>query len=242
MRRAALLALATLLIGGCRKAAETEPLGSPGDSVAGTEARPNDRVGTSTQRSGEGSRSGVASSLIVVATTNPSEAQPCERVCGSLGDCLLADANYSTVAAGGLELMCLDLCVHSAEGAPAKAEFLACGSQTECGPLQACAERSWTALAAARKGPEISGVATTADPCKLGCGWMYACLYTEGPPGAASFDASIQMAVDSCGDSCDAMDEAGRDYYGRLAPCLINHCSSNGVYQCLEEVNPPYRY
>ncbi|HVI04061.1 MAG TPA: hypothetical protein VM869_35460, partial [Enhygromyxa sp.] len=178
-----------------------------------------------------------ATSLIAVATTSASEAQPCERVCGSLGDCLLADDAYTITAAGGLELQCLDLCVHSADAAPAKTEFLACGAQTECGPLQACAEQHWTALAAAREGPAVEGVvAPDANPCKLGCRWLYSCLYSGAPPGEAAFDPTFEQPATDCVNQCDQMSETDQEYFRTLYGCLINRCSTpDGVYQCIEE-------
>jgi hypothetical protein len=235
MSRAALLVLAVLLVGGCRKAPETSKLGSPGDSVAGTGATRDDPPGGRAQDRDVARRSGVPSSLIAVATTGANEAQPCERVCGSLGDCLLADAAYTTNVAGGLELVCLDMCVHSAEAAPAKAEFLACGGQTECGQLQACAERNWTALAAARQGPAVAGVtASDVDPCKSGCRWTYSCM-GGSPPGQGTLDPMWEEYVKSCVDMCDQMLPSEREYFDRMTPCLATRCTMEGVMQCSEE-------
>ena len=233
MSRPALLLCVALLVGGCKKA-EGERASAPAASVAGTEAK---HGSSSTPDVALVNQPKLASSLIAVATTSPSEAQPCERVCGSLGDCLLADEDYSSATAGGLELMCLDMCVHAADDAAAKAEFLAC-SQTECGQLQACAERTWTALAEARTAPAIEGVAApVADPCKLGCRWVYACLYGS-PPGDAWVDPQTEQNVNDCFSACEQASQEIQ-YLPKMPACLAHRCSMEGVYLCFEEsMNP----
>jgi hypothetical protein len=244
MLRAALLVFAALLGGGCQPGPEAEQLGSPGDSVAGTETKRDDRSPRSRSTDASvASNSGLANSLhslnslVAVATTSASEAQPCERVCGSLGDCLLAEHDYTTTAASGLELACLDMCVHSPELEPAKIEFLACGSQTQCGPLQACAERSWTALAAARQRPEVAAVIASADPCKLGCRWMFSCMYANLPPGEAALDPQLEQLTNDCTHQCDdgSLSASEREYFAQLPACMVNRCSIEGVYYCYEE-------
>jgi hypothetical protein len=236
MPRHALLVFAALLVGGCRTPPESEQLGSPGSSVAGTETKRDGHSPNSRSQDGSAAdSSGLANSLnslIAVATTSASEAQPCERVCGSLGDCLLVDDDYSITDAGGLELQCLDRCVHSPDTAPAKAEFLACGEQSECGPLQACAEQTWTALAEARQGPEVAGVIASADPCKLGCRWVYSCMTTGSPPGEAYVDDQIHQYISMCVEQCDHSEPVERDWYARMASCLPNHCTLERYAEC----------
>ena len=237
MSRPALLLCVALLVGGCKKA-EGERASAPAASVAGTEAKRSDRSPSS--RPLDNNRDGKpATSLIAVATTSASEAQPCERVCGNLGDCLLADDDYSSATAGGLELMCLDMCVHATDDAAAKAEFLACGSQSECGPLQACAERTWTALAEARTAPAIEGVAApVADPCKLGCRWVYACMYGS-KPGDAWVDPQTEQNLNDCFSACEQLPPQDIQYLPKMPACLAHRCSMEGVYLCFEESMSP---
>lgn len=235
MSRAALLVLAVSLIGGCKPAADDEPVDSPSDSVAGTEAKRSDRASGDGTGSTLASKPRLANSLVAVATTSASEAQPCERVCGSLGDCLLDDDSYTTVVAGGLELECLNLCVHAPDSAPIKSEFLACGAQTECGPLKSCAEQHWVALAEARRGPEIAGVVSpSADPCKNACRWMYSCIFTSTPPGDAPLDPAYEQYVTTCVDGCDQMAAAEREMMTNLGVCLVDNCSAERAGVCWE--------
>jgi hypothetical protein len=240
MRGAALLIVLALLPGGCEKRSSKQ-LGSPGSSVAGTETQQDDRSRSPKHSRELSSRSGVASplsslsSLIAVPTTTAGEAPPCERVCGSLGDCLLADADEATSAAG-LELACLDMCVHSADTAPAKVEFLACGTQSECGSLQACAERTWTALADARQRPEIEGVVAPENTCLLACTWMYSCIATGTPPGQVPFDPGFeQIMQQGCVEPCEQMPT--RESWRELPGCFANDCSYDGVQRCVEQAN-----
>jgi hypothetical protein len=235
MLRLALLAIAALLVGGCRTAADADHTGSPSGSIAGTEAK-QDRLRTKPAHAASATNSGLANSLIAVTATSASEAQPCERMCGSLGDCLFADDDYTTIAAGGLELQCLDMCVHSPDGDPAKTEFLACGSHSTCDQLQACAERNWLTLAASRRGPEIAGVVGSAiDPCQNGCWWTYACMGMGKPPIEAYVDENFEREVqNSCVDRCDEMAESERVQWITMGECLPNHCSSvEDSYHCL---------
>jgi hypothetical protein len=242
MTRLAPLVLFALLVGACRP--ETDPIGSPGGSVAGTETKHDGSASKSPSDATSGANSGVAKSLIAVTTTSASEAQPCEHMCGSLGDCLLADDAYTNVAASGLELQCLDMCVHAPDTDPVKTEFLACDSLTECGQLQACAERNWTALASVRsgQGPAISGViASNLDPCKNACRWVLACLVTGQPPGAAQLDEYIQREIDNCFGRCENGEVNGADLeqWIRMAECLPDHCSSvDDAYYCIYQMNP----
>lgn len=237
MSRGASLVFAALLLGGCRTTADRD-LGTSGDSLVDPEAQPDDRSSSSrSPNAGTEERSGSATSLIAVAAVEAGGAQPCERMCGSLGDCLFADATYSTSAAGGLELKCLDLCVHSPDAEPAKAEFLACGTESECGQLQACAQRTWAALASARKGPEVGGISSSdASPCQEGCRWVYSCI-AGAPPGQIELDPQAYRDMENCEKQCETTDVSDRDYMAKLAPCLANHCSLDGLWHCFEEAN-----
>jgi hypothetical protein len=102
MLRLGPLALAALLVGGCRPAADADHTGSPSDSIAGTETKQNRPSSKKPIELTPKKSSGLANSLIAVTATSVSEAAPCERMCGSLGDCLFADDTYTTAGAGSL--------------------------------------------------------------------------------------------------------------------------------------------
>jgi hypothetical protein len=226
------LVLALLLVGGCRTAADAEQIGSPGGSVAGTEAKAGKQSNQYTSTATAGSGTGLANALVAVTTITAGEAQPCERVCGSLGDCLFADDSYTAPIAGGLELECLDMCVHSPDNDRAKIDFLACASNTECGPLQACAEQSWTALAAARQSPDVSGIVASADPCKAGCRWYWACTQTGSPPGEAYLDPELDRQMNYCVDDCDNMQPDQRRMWVSFSECIPTHCAYDRIEDC----------
>jgi hypothetical protein len=237
MRRLAPLALVMLLgslVGGCRPDADHT---APDGSIAGTETK-HDRSASAKSTAAAAASSGSAKSLTRVTATSVDEAEPCERMCGSLGDCLFVDDAYTTVAASGLELQCLDLCVHAPDTEPAKTDFLACGNQTACGQLQACAERTWDALASVRRGhgPTIASVVTNVDPCKDGCRWVYSCLITGSPPGEAQVDEYIQKEINACLSRCegDEITDADLESWIKMAECLPNHCTSvDDAYTCI---------
>lgn len=232
-----ILLLAIVLVGACRPAADAEQIDAPSASVAGTEATTAE---VAKQRSPVAIASGdsmLGNTLVAVTTVNASDAQPCERVCGSLGDCLLANTSYAAQVAGGLELECLDMCVHSPDTEQAKIDFLACGSKTECGQLEACAERTWTALSEVRKSPEIAGIVASTDPCKLGCRWYFSCFYGFGPPGQAYLDPQLERDMNSCIDGCDNNPNVDRTVMGRFAECLPSHCTAERAHECWDFVH-----
>jgi len=239
MPRLPLLAIvAALLASGCRAPNEGDATGSPGGSIAGTETRHDlHRPGAGAQANTVTARAGSSRSptLTLVTTTAAADAQPCERVCGSLGDCLRTDSDHPALTAGGLELECLDRCVHSPADSPAKADFLACGTHDECGPLRTCATEHWAPLAGARHSPTVSGVAVSNDPCRSGCRWLYACMFTNMPPGEAYLDPQLEIQMNTCMDECDGADHLRdvRDAMIKLANCLPTHCSADRLYDCL---------
>src|SRR5690606_9910267 len=98
-----------------KTAADGDSAASPAESIAGAQTQSGERSSERKPGSAEAGNSNLGRSLVAVATINPDAAQPCERVCGSLGDCLLIDDAYTTAVARGLELECLDLCVHAPE-------------------------------------------------------------------------------------------------------------------------------
>jgi hypothetical protein len=231
MSRIVLLALVAL--GGCKTAADGEPPDSPGESVAGTETQRGDRASKpSASRVGS---LGAARSLVAVATVGRDQAQPCERVCGSLGDCLRVDDGYTTTAAGGLELQCLDLCVHAPEG-PAKSEFLACGAKSECGQLQACAEQKWAALAGVRRGPQVASVIVTGDPCMTGCEWMFTCMAGKSPRDA-DLDPQVEQEIqNNCRTMyCKDPSPIELESWSRFTSCMIERCTGD-LWSCWEQL------
>jgi hypothetical protein len=226
------LALAALLVGGCRPAADADHTGSPGDSVAGTETKQDRPSSEKPTEFTPEKNSGLANSLIAVTATSASEAGQCERMCGSLGDCLLADDAYTTAGAGSLELQCLDICVHSPEAEPAKTTFLACGSQTQCGQLVDCAEQNWDALAATRRSPEVGGIVASGDTCVLACDWIWACLFTNAPPGEIALDPVYEQYKGECANSCQQDSPQNREVMSQWYTCLQDNCSQDGYSRC----------
>lgn len=215
---------------GCKTAADNESPDSPGSSIAGTEARRGDR--TSEVRS---AGQNPTRSLVAVTGVGSHDAQPCERVCGSLGDCLLAAADYTNTVAGGLELECLNMCVHAPDTARTKAEFLACGAQTECGSLRACAAQHWAALAEVRKGPEIAGVTGGGrkDVCAIGCRWQTSCHYTGTPNGALPIE--VEREVEKCISSCEGGSPSDHSSWVKWVACIdVNECELQRAYQCYD--------
>ncbi|MFO7563544.1 MAG: hypothetical protein R6X02_12935 [Enhygromyxa sp.] len=236
MSRIALLALAATLIGGCRTAADGEPPGSLSESIAGTEARRDDRTSKGAPGPGVAPKSKLARSLIAVATVSPADAQPCEQVCGRLGDCLLADDAYTSVVAGGLELDCLDLCVHAPDDAAAKREFLACGSEAECGQLQSCAAHSWASLGEVHRQPPTGDAVAPTNACKVFCRWMYGCSYGGTPPSGGSYAPHVESEIEMCTNSCEQGPASEREMWAVLATCIdaISDCSWEHVDQCVQ--------
>ncbi len=236
MPRPASLALSALLfVGACRPAPEAEGAGAPTASVAGTEAdsERGASVRPKTARAGEPN---PASALIAVASVEAGAASPCERVCGSLGDCLLADRTYSDAVAGGLELECLDMCVHSPDAEPAKSAFLACGGKSECGALTTCAERNWPALAALHESPGVADVVAVNDTCKAGCRWYIACLFAGKPPGEAYLDSQSVELMETCIDQCDLVQTGHYEMMTHFADCLPDRCSYERAAECFDYV------
>lgn len=235
-----LAGIVILLASSCPIAADTDGPDSPDHSIAATETHPDKRrerpKSADASDRDHGPRSSLAHALVAVVSTPASEAEPCERMCGGLGDCLLADPDYSPANAGGLELQCLDLCVHSPDDHPAKAEFLACGAHDQCAGLQNCAEQHWSALAKTRRGPKVGGVLTSANPCKTGCRWLYACVYTNMPPGAGTLDSSAQQQLQTCISDCDerTYDNDTQAMMAMLAACLPTHCNAGTMHECWE--------
>lgn len=235
MPRSALFVVASIalaLVGGCRPAADAEPLGSPG-GVAGTEAegdRPKPGSSPGAGRPGsEGDR--PTSSPVAVAMTKSGEAGPCEQVCGSLGDCLLADEDYSSAVAGRLELECLGLCVHAPDDNAGKRGLLGCGGQA-CPELATCAERNWAAMSAASSRVEPGPVVSNGDPCVESCQWVISCNMNERPPDRTSLDPTSADEVDrQCALMCEMEDQ--REMMLQLRSCVVDNCSDrNALPEC----------
>jgi hypothetical protein len=237
MPRSALFVVASIalaLVGGCRPAADAEPVGSPGGpgaGVAGTEAE-GSRPKPGSGRPGT-DKDGPARSLVAVAITKSGEAGPCERVCGSLGDCLLADEDYSSAVAGRLELQCLDLCVHAPDDNAGKRGLLGCGGQA-CPELAACAERSWAAMSAGSSRVEPGAVVSNNDPCMEGCQLLWSCMASGQPPGRAG-DPDLEREMEKmCTQTCESLE---REVMIQLRPCVVDHCSDqNAIFACWSSV------
>jgi hypothetical protein len=218
--------------------ASSGSVGSPNASVAGSEAtKPSTRAaGTSKP----GDANALARSLVAVAATSHSEAQPCERVCGRVGDCLLEDGEGGAIGAigefeaGRLELECLDMCVHSPNGAAPRSTFLACENQSDCGPLLGCARSNWNALVATRSGPSVQGITTGGDSCNDGCRWYLSCAFTGLPPGQAQLAPEYEEAIRSCEVQCETIEPAERESFTRITDCIRDNCSHDRQSVCYD--------
>ncbi|PRQ04179.1 hypothetical protein ENSA5_10170 [Enhygromyxa salina] len=234
---AALFGAGLLIAGACNKSDQGAPKAdSPNASVAGTEANTHARTRANKAASAEASAdagTGLARALVSVASTSASEAEPCERTCGRLSDCLRESDDFRASEAGGLELECLSLCVHAPDDSPARASFLACEQRDDCGAVRSCAADGWTELAEVSHGPAIEGITAAAgDPCKAGCRWMYSCLISGAPPGEAYLDPQFEEQMITCENSCDSLDPADRETFVYLAECLPNHCGFGQGDEC----------
>ena len=228
MARPALLALAAIALLGCRPAADASsgPAGSPGDSVAGTEVPGSSGTRSRSPVAELVSTGALARSLVAVTATSATEAAPCERVCGSLGDCLLADDGYTASVAGRLELQCLDMCVHAPDDSAAKRSFLACGGQ-ECAGLEVCAENNWAALGANYVRAESAPVADSGDGCETACHWFYSCISFSQPPDRAPVDSEQDMQR-TCVQMCQEPSEA--DLILQIRSCVTQNCTDQDAF------------
>lgn len=232
------LGLLVMVVLACKPDASSGgSLGSPNASIAGREATsPSALGGTSTA----GSTGGLARSLVAVAATSSGEAQPCERTCGRVGDCLLEtqdtdDSRYrAEFESGRLELECLDLCVHAAESDAPRSTFLDCEKQSGCGELLGCARSNWDALAASRAAAGVQGVGIIrrGDSCGEGCRWMYSCIWTGAPPGQAYLDPMYEEQIRACETQCEYLSPADREVYAHYAECLPSNCSPDRYEVC----------
>jgi hypothetical protein len=231
----ALLGVLSLCVLACNKSdARSGTIGSPNASVAGSEARTPSSSAAGT--SAAGNANALARSVVAVATTSPGDAQPCERTCGRVGDCLLETKDVGEFEAGRLELQCLDVCVHSPETDGPRSAFLACEQQSSCEPLLGCARSNWEALVAARSGPSVQGITTGGDSCFDSCQWWLSCAYTGLPPDQASLSADFQESLRSCETQCE-VSPADREFYTRLADCMRVNCPHDRQEICYENLH-----
>lgn len=164
-----------------------------------------------------------SSSLISVASVTPEAAQPCEHLCGRVGDCLHETGRRADLSTR-LELECLDACVHSPVEAPAREQFLACEATTDCAALTGCAEGRWTELLAARVRPEIEGIIDTAPTCELACEWLISCVSTLSPPGSRPRDSYTDTQIRGCVDVCEH-DSVMFTEYTEIYECIVESCA-----------------
>ena len=223
------LALLGLAVLACNKREESS-IGSPSGSAAGSE----NAGSTSGRDSGDPSGAiALTRSLVTVASVPPTDAQPCERTCGRVGDCLLETHDVDDFEASRLELECLDACVHSPADAEPRTSFLACEQKSSCGDLLGCARTSWNSLMASRVGPVVSGVTTGGDKCIEGCRWMYWCIFTSSPPGSTYLDPAYEEIIRGCEAGCQTYQPAERAQYEYWSECMPSHCSQEQYTACL---------
>jgi hypothetical protein len=231
--RGSVIAMLGLLLACNKTDAGTSTLGSPNASVAGNEA---DKPGSKAARSSEaGSADALARSLVAVAATSLGDAQPCERTCGRVGDCLLEGGDVGEFEAGRLELECLDVCVHSPESEGSRSAFLGCEQQSGCGELLGCARSNWDALVASRTGPSVQGITASGDACVDSCRWMYSCMFSGMPPGQATLPAEYEEYVRSCDTMCETISPAEYELYARLGDCMRSNCGSDRQNDCFND-------
>ncbi len=166
-----------------------------------------------------------------VVAIDPSEAWPCERMCGRIGDCLQTDRVENPASATGVEFACLDTCVYADPLNPAAAAFQACETATECGELLGCARARWDAATAARRAVEIpTEFAVVRDICETACLGLQSCSFFYKMPNeiAGMATADFYSSVDMCTEGCRSM---GDQVYAPYAPC-IDEPTCDQFYSC----------
>lgn len=225
----ALVLVGTVLIGCNDKPTGGATLDSPDAAAAGSEAR------AQRARSDRTSLTGGATpvrSLVAVASTSAKEAEPCERTCGRVGDCLLDGDEVNAFEAGRLELQCLEMCVHTPES-QVRSAFLGCEAKSACSELLGCARSKWEPLAATHQGLAVQGfTARAADPCTDGCRWMYYCSQTGAPPGQATLSPEYEQQMRACEAACEAGGPYDRELWIRFVECAPTKCSPMEIINC----------
>lgn len=139
----------------------------------------------------------------------------CERMCGSVGDCLREGGDVSDAGhvrdAVHLELTCLDLCVNVDATSEVGKRFRACEGRDACDPLLSCARKDWDAAAKAR-GTVFTQIdaAPSYDTCELVCGGMYSCMYHDRPlqqlrERGQQFEQDVASCMRSCEPDTESM-------------------------------------
>ena len=223
------LALLGLAVLACNKPVDGSSLGSPSGSAAGSEIANSDRDANADADAA----TALTRSLVTVASIPPTDAQPCERICGRVGDCLLETHDVADFDAGRLELECLDSCVHSPTDGQTRTDFLACEQESSCGDLLGCARTNWEPLLASRVGPVVNGVTTGGDGCIEGCRWLFWCIYTNTPPGSGYLSPDAEEGIRGCEANCSVLQPAEREQMAYWAECLPTHCSQEQFSACM---------
>lgn len=236
--RGCVLALLGMLlgvgVGACDKSDASGTVGSPNASAAGNEAGKPGSPGAGPNETRNADA--LVRSLVAVAATSPSDAQPCERTCGRVGDCLLADEDVGEFEASRLELECLDVCVHAPENEAARSAFLACDEPSGCGELLGCARLNWDALVAARSGPAVQGITTGGgDSCFDSCQWWLSCMVNGVSPDQAPLPSEYEESLRSCEMQCETS-PAERDLYRNLGECARANCSPERLMACYDNL------
>ena len=218
----------------CTTAPRTKSFGEAEGAVAGSAAAEASREpgpGRASHAS-RSTRARLPGELVAVVATEASATPPCERVCGRLGDCLFESEDHSTRTAAGLELQCLDMCVHNPETSLAREAMIGCARHPGCAELRSCAAHQWDALAAGQREHEIEVIASD-NVCMEACRWMHACLWTGQPPGAA-YLPEVEDYVRECQDRCPEISQSERDKLATLYACLPDNCSYERAMSCWE--------
>lgn len=209
------------------KAGESQGASESVDARTDAEATPSSARMPSSSLAATSSPGSLAP--VAVVALDASEARPCERLCLNVGDCLFADEGYSDRAAAGLELECLDLCVHAPAEAPERASFLRCEQRSSCGELTTCVGDLWEPLRASHAPRETAAVEALTNGCESACTWLYYCLFTGQAPGEFGLEQSMQEGLDSCVKNCEDLGPAEQEEMGRMLPCLYDECTKDAT-------------
>lgn len=224
-----LVLVGTALIGCNDKPTGGATLDSPDAAAAGTEARAQRARSDRTSVTSDGT---PVRSLVAVASTSAKEAEPCERTCGRVGDCLLDGDEVNAFEAGRLELACLDMCVHTPDS-QVRTAFLDCEAKSGCSELLGCARSKWEPLSATHQGPAVQGFAVqAADPCVSGCQWLFYCAYAGTPPGETYLPPEYEEQLRACESQCDSGGAFEREIWVRLNECAPTKCSPMEIGNC----------
>lgn len=173
--------LALVLVLACPGPAPSEP--PDPDHVGDSDPEPRSTANDTT----DPAPADEGSSVVVEPTSDDG----CERVCGGMHDCMLAepDSTATPHQAAALELDCLRQCVETGP-ALVDSRFGACADASGCGELLPCMRDAWPD-APDEPIPDPIIEPTGSEGCRLGCKRLGEC-----------FDAAPDE-IDACANGCE---------------------------------------